>query len=590
MKKKNREVTPVVGRTLPPNVLAESRREQRQVEGSLVVLLEMVESVEEQDVEDTQLKEPYVEPVQRVPKKRQQPRRARVEEPRKKQPLAVPVIAEDDDATLHVAPGQGHRSKQRAAQMRKGVEETRRAKVKDERKRKLAEQRETAWLPASGERRPQALRSYMKTKATSVEVTSDVAAHAYPFLAEAGLGSRGVLVGTDIYAGTSFCFDPFELYREGQITNPNVLLAGVVGTGKSSLAKSLVTRSVAIGRKFFVASDPKGEWTPVVTACGGRAVTLGLGSDSRLNPLDAPVRMTGESEEEWLSATRHKRVGLLEALASASLGRDLNVVERTALEVAIDETVAQNEVPLLGQVVELLLEPRGDASGSTREQLQQEGRYLAHALKRLVEGDLAGIFDGPSTVAFDINLPAMSMDMSNIMGDDTLVAMVATCASSWLEGALRDPASGRKYVVYDEAWMLLKSPALVARMQADWKLSRARGIANFMVIHRLSDLDAAGEDNSQVRNTAYGLLADCSTKIIYNQERGEASVTGGKIGLSEVEIEQLPTLGRGQGLWKIGERSFLVNHRMTLGELELFDTNQRMLAKPNVGSDGEAVA
>jgi hypothetical protein len=59
-------------------------------------------------------------------------------------------------------------------------------------------------------------------------------------------------------------------------------------------------------------------------------------------------------------------------------------------------------------------------------------------------------------------------------------------------------------------------------MQTHWKLSRAWGIANLMVIHRLSDLDAVGEANSEARNLALGLLADCSTKVIYAQESGEA--------------------------------------------------------------------
>jgi hypothetical protein len=101
-----------------------------------------------------------------------------------------------------------------------------------------------------------------------------------------------------------------------------------------------------------------------------------------------------------------------------------------------------------------------------------------------------------------------------------------------------------------------------------------------MVIHRLSDLDAVGDEKSEARALALGLLADCSVKVIYAQERGEALSTGRRLGLSDVEIEELPGLGRGQGLWRVGERSFLVNHRLTDGELALFDTNQRMIENP----------
>ena len=98
-----------------------------------------------------------------------------------------------------------------------------------------------------------------------------------------------------------------------------------------------------------------------------------------------------------------------------------------------------------------------------------------------------------------------------------------------------------------------------------------------MVIHRLSDLDAVGERDSEARNLALGLLADCSTKIIYAQESGEDAKTGAALGLSSTEIDQLASLARGEGLWRVGERSFVVRHICTPGELALFDTNQRMV-------------
>jgi hypothetical protein len=100
-----------------------------------------------------------------------------------------------------------------------------------------------------------------------------------------------------------------------------------------------------------------------------------------------------------------------------------------------------------------------------------------------------------------------------------------------------------------------------------------------MVIHRLSDLDAVGDADSEARNLALGLLADCSTKIVYAQESGEASRTGGALGLSSTEIGQLSELDMGEGLWRIGERSFMVRHLCTSAELALFDTNARMIEK-----------
>ena len=156
--------------------------------------------------------------------------------------------------------------------------------------------------------------------------------------------------------------------------------------------------------------------------------------------------------------------------------------------------------------------------------------------------------------------------------------MVMACASAWMEAALADPDGGPRWVIYDEAWRLLRQPALLARMQSQWKLSRGLGIANLMIIHRLSDLEAVGNAESGARALALGLLADCSTKIIYQQESSEAPRTAEVLGLSVTERNELPDLQRGEGLWRVGQRAFVVRHLVTDGELQLFDTNSRMSA------------
>ncbi len=97
-----------------------------------------------------------------------------------------------------------------------------------------------------------------------------------------------------------------------------------------------------------------------------------------------------------------------------------------------------------------------------------------------------------------------------------------------------------------------------------------------IVIHRLSDLDAVGDAGSEARGLPLGLLADCSTKITYAQEPGEATETGTSLGLSSTEVAQFPELVRGEGLWRLGERAFVVTHVMTPGELACFATCQRM--------------
>ncbi len=463
-----------------------------------------------------------------------------------------------------------------------------RQQFKDTKRQLQLEAHVAAYLPKNGETGAQALRTYRKLKVEPHRATSEVLAGAYPFLAESGLGSEGVLIGQDAWSGAGFVYDPWVLYRLGVLTNPNVVLAGVVGRGKSTLAKSIATRSITFGRKCYVPGDPKGEWSVVSRSVGGQVIALGDGTNARLNPLDEgphPKYLTnpdgGEdplSSEAWGQLVRQRRRELLRSITESALGRSMAPVELTALFAALDDAVRDNSVATLPQVVTTMFDPSSDVAGSSRVQLLGDGREVAHALSRLVGGDLGGLFDGPSTVRFDAELPMVSLDLSRIQGSDAKIGLVMTCASSWMEAALQDPGGGQRWVIYDEAWRVLKQPALLARMQSQWKLSRALGIANLMVIHRLSDLDAVGDRDSEARNLALGLLADCSTKIIYAQESGEDAKTGSSLGLSSTEIDQLTSLVRGEGLWRVGERSFVVRHVCTPGELALFDTNQRMFA------------
>jgi type IV secretory pathway VirB4 component len=407
-----------------------------------------------------------------------------------------------------------------------------------------------------------------------------VLAVAYPFLAEKGLGSEGVLIGQDAWYGTAFCYDPWELYRRGVLTNPNMFLAGQIGRGKSALAKSFAARCIAFGRRVYVPGDPKGEWATVSRALGGQVIELGPGSRARLNPLDEGPRPSRTDDATWAVQVAQRRTGLLGALSEATLGRALRPTERTALDAALAHAASVSEVPVLPAVVDALFEPPGAWRGSSTNQLRDDGRDAAHALARLVYGDLAGLFDGLSTTLLDPTLPMVSLDLSRISGSDTLLGLVMTCASTWMEATLRDPTGGQRLVVYDEAWRLMAQPSLLARMQAQWKLSRAWGLANLVVVHRLSDLDAVGDAGSEARGLAQGLLADTATRILYNEPYDEAQAAGRVLGLSSVEVVQLPDLGRGEGLWRVNERSFVVRHLVTPGELALFSTDARMVEDP----------
>lgn len=479
-------------------------------------------------------------------------------------------------AAVLVAPARERRRsrKQRHQAATQLQREQRQQQIAEARTRAEAEKAERAarqYLPAAGEPGPAALRTPGRFRLPRHQDTSATLSGAYPFIAEGGLGSSGVFVGQDLYSGGSFVYDPWVLYANGVITAPNVVLAGIVGSGKSSLAKSLYTRSLPFGRRVYVPGDPKGEHTRVAEAVGGRAIALGHGMPNRLNPLDEGYRPSNVTDAEWEATVAARRRDLIGALAEVVLSRALTPLEHTAIDTALTATVRENSVPILPMVVDRILTPDEDADG----RLGEDGRIVGHALRRLVAGDLAGLFDGPSTVRFDPTLPMISLDLSRVTENSTLISVLMTCSSAWMESALLDPAGGQRWVIYDEAWRLMSHPSLLRRMDAHWRLARHYGIANALIFHKLTDLENVGDSGSAMRSLANSLLANAETRIIYRQESDQLGVTAKTLGLTTTERKLLPGLGVGQGLWRIKERSFVVQQQLHPAELALYDTSAR---------------
>ena len=422
------------------------------------------------------------------------------------------------------------------------------------------------------------------------QVTTRNLGAAYPFIAEAGLGQRGVVIGDDLLGG-SFVFDPFELYAAGVVSNPNLVVFGQIGRGKSAFVKTFLWRQAVFGRRAWVV-DPKGEYGDLADAWGVRPVALRPGGAVRLNPLD-PGPDEGAAGSDGSNPTARRRTELLASLASACLGRSLAPRERAALGVALIDAAAGVDVPTVPIVVEALLAPSAEAAQSLRtsvRDLAEDGRDVALELRRLVHGDLCGMFDGPTTPGLDLSAPLVVLDLSALYTSTALGVLMA-CATAWLQAALaRTAASGadaantgrgreRFFLVVDEAWAILSNLGVARWLQSSWKLSRAFGVSNVAVLHRVSDLRSVGASDSEQVALAQGLLSDSETRVVYAQSPGELDAAAELLSLSATEMELLPQLRRGVGLWKVGQRSFLVQHRLSAMERRMVDTDAAMTGR-----------
>jgi len=386
---------------------------------------------------------------------------------------------------------------------------------------------------------------------------------AYPFMAERGLGGRGVLIGQDVYAGGSFCYDPWVLYEQGAITGPSAIVAGQVGVGKSALVKTYLARQIAFGRRAVVV-DPKGEYERLASWFDTVPVLLSPNGAVRLNPLDARVGKEGQ-------------LALLAAILQSSLGRALEPAEHAALDLALS-CVAAGGTPTLPAVQRCLLNPdatAADALATSIDAVAADGRACALELRRLCEGDLAGMFDGETSASVDLDAPVVVFDMRSVLNSPAL-GILMTCVAAWLEGQLRAGDNAKRIVVLDEAWALVADLATAAFLQRSWKLARSYGVQNILVMHRLSDLTAAGDAGSRLARIAEGLLSDSETRVLMRQSPGDLGRTRELIGLTRAEVTHISDFTRGVALWRVGTRSFVVAHRISAAEQWLIDTDAAM--------------
>ncbi len=403
------------------------------------------------------------------------------------------------------------------------------------------------------------------------EATTAQLGAVYPLVASRPLPSGGVLVGRDLLGG-SFVHDPFELYGAGALTNPNMIVLGQIGRGKSALVKSYLYRQAAFGRRIVVL-DPKGEYGPLAAALGTVPIALRPGGRVRLNPLEVRTTRAGCDD------AARRRLALCSAIAASALGRPLVPVEHTAVEIALDAASAGGAQPTLPAVVEALLFPLADAArrvGSDAAELRSASRDLALELRRLVHGELRGMFDGPTSPGLALGGAAVVLDLAAVYHSPALGVLVA-CATASVLAAVEADTTARTVLVVDEAWAVLANLGVARFLQSSWKLARARGIANLAVVHRVSDLAAVGDADSAATRLAQGLIADSETVVCYAQPASELPGLAAALGLSDEEVRIVAALRRGVALWRVGGRSYLVEHRLAPGESHLVDTDARLV-------------
>ena len=409
-----------------------------------------------------------------------------------------------------------------------------------------------------------------------MSVTTRHSASAYPFQCQAGLPLVGPIIGQEVLGHGMFTYDPFCLYEAETLLSPCMLVAGNKGYGKSAFVKAYLHRQSLAG-KWLAILDPKGEYLDLAARDGLSVLGLRPGGPLRLNPLDAGPTPAGDRDN-----VRGRRIGVVVALAESAVGRPVTSDERSVVTAALMELERRGSrtAPTLRQVMDLLMQPTDDMAAelhTTGEGLAADAKSVARGLHRLVEGDLAGMFDGTSTTTVAWSGPGIVVDLSAVLQSPAF-SSILVCAGAWLAQVVA-AKDRQRIIVVDECWKAIRDAGFVAWGEETQKLSRAYGVQFVTIVQRVSDLAAQADDGTATAKRAQGFVTEAETKVTFALSGGEARASRDVMDWTESEALLVPKLPRGRALWRVGEHGAIVQTILSPRDLAMCDSNQAMRSR-----------
>ena len=198
--------------------------------------------------------------------------------------------------------------------------------------------------------------------------------------------------------------------------------------------------------------------------------------------------------------------------------------------------------------------------------------YLVKVMKQYVReynGQMA-YFDGQSTFELLDGVPFINLDISQL--EERFARPLAQqILLSWVwekyvkKNSEDKTKAGKKRVLVDEAWMLLPFPEAVDFLNKMARRARKRNVSLAVVSQRFQDF----YEKTEVQ----AVLTSSDTKLFLAQDKSEIQYIKEVFKLSNGEADFLTTCARGQGLFKVGEQTAIIEIRPTKKEFEFIDTN-----------------
>ena len=429
----------------------------------------------------------------------------------------------------------------------------------------------------------------------------------FPFTTSEVGHLTGIPLGMNKQTGVPVLFDNFH----PSLANYNMVVFAKSGAGKSVTMKTLISRSAVLMGIESLALDAEGEYKIVAESLGGINVVLSPTSNTIINLFDIEEEKIKDEitgRERIVLNVENKIEDVTQALITMARGstrsEEVNELTKQIIAEAVAEEYTRcgitadpsslyvngqmgrlgnigrekKEMPTIGSWYKTLLKK---AEENTYENYTFHYSYLKKVMKQYVRelnGQMA-YFDGQSTFDLLEGIPFINLDISQL--EERFARPLAQqILLSWIwekfvkkNSEDRNKAS-KKRVLVDEAWMLLPFPEAVDFLNKMARRARKRNVSLAIVSQRFQDFYEKPE--------AQAVLTSSDTKLFLAQDKSEIQYLKEVFKLSEGEANFLVTCTIGEGLFKVGGDTAILQITPTRKEFEFMETNLNKLAEKNV--------
>ena len=332
-----------------------------------------------------------------------------------------------------------------------------------------------------------------------------------------------------LYYGINALSNNLIMVDRKLLKNPNGLILGTPGSGKSFSAKREIANCFLLTSDDVIICDPEAEYAPLVERLHGQVIKISPTSTNYINPMD--LNLDYSDDESPLSLKSDFILSLCELIVGGKEG--LQPVQKTIIDRCV--RLVYNEylndpkpenMPILEDLYNLL-----------REQEEKEAQYIATALEIYVTGSL-NVFNHQSNV--DIDNRIVCYDIKELGKQLKKIGMLVVQDQVWNRVTINRAAHKSTRYYIDEMHLLLKEEQTAAYTVEIWKRFRKWAGIPTGITQNVKDLLSSREVENIFENSDFVYML--------NQAGGDRQILAKQLGISTHQLSYVTHSCEGEGL------------------------------------------